>query len=112
MFYEILVEENNKTGEGRQFELEIWPGRERFERLCVRAAGLFTWAVTDTRFFEEQVRLHEPECLDVLLDAITAEAVEDVYKSSNIILAVRYRSSHRLSETLDMVAYGSVDKIV
>ena len=53
--------------------------------------------MTVTRFFDKQVRLHGPECLDVLLDAITAEAMEDVYKSSNIILVVRYKSSAKLN---------------
>jgi len=32
---------------------EVWPGRERFEALCERAAGLFIWAVMVVRFFRQ-----------------------------------------------------------
>ena len=82
-----------KLAEEENLNLEIWPGRVRFERLCVRAAGLFIWAVTVTKFFEEQVRLHGPECLDDLLDSITAEGMEDVHKLYQTILAMTYTSS-------------------
>jgi hypothetical protein len=44
-----------KLVEDRNLNLEIWPGRERFETLCIRAAGLFIWAVTVVKFFEEQL---------------------------------------------------------
>ena len=91
-----LLRKIGKLAEDENLNLEIWPGRERFEMLCVRAAKLFIWVVTVTKFFEEQVRLHGPDCLDDLLDAITAAGVEDVHRLYQILLAITYRSSAKL----------------
>ena len=69
---------------------EVWPGRERFDKLCQRAAGLFIWAVTVVRFLEEQLRLYGDECLDGRLDAMSAEGMSDVNKLYQTILAITY----------------------
>jgi hypothetical protein len=61
--------------------------------LCVRAAGLFIWAVTVVKFFEEQLRLYGHECLNYLLDAINAEGMEDVNKLYQTILNLTYSSN-------------------
>jgi len=79
--------------EERDLNWEVWPGRERFDKLCQRAAGLFIWAVTVMRFFEEQLRLYGHECLDGRLDAISAEGMSDVNKLYQTILAITYTSS-------------------
>ena len=79
--------------EERNLNWEVWPGRERFEKLCQRAAGLFIWAVTVMRFFEEQLRLYGHECLDGRLDTISAEGMDDVNKLYQTILAITYTSS-------------------
>jgi hypothetical protein len=34
---------------------EEWPGKERMQALCVRASGLFIWAATVMKFFQEQI---------------------------------------------------------
>ena len=72
---------------------EVWPGRERFDKLCQRAAGLFIWAITVVRFFEEQLRLYGDECLDGRLDAISADGMSDVNNLYQTILAITYTSS-------------------
>ena len=81
-----LVEEWDLNG-------QVWPGRERFEKLCHRAAGLFIWAVTVVRFFEEQLRLYGHDCLDGLLDAISAEGMEDVSNLYQTILNLTFTSN-------------------
>ena len=45
------------------------------------------------QFLEEQLRLHGPKCLDIILNAITAEGVEDVHNLYQTILAITYTSS-------------------
>ena len=45
------------------------------------------------KFFKEQRRLHGDECLGYLLDAITAEGMNDVNKLYQTILAITYTSS-------------------
>ena len=89
----FLSSKVGKLVEDENLNLEICPGRERFERLCLRAAGLFIWAVTVVKLFKEQLRLHGPEYLNDLLDAITAEGMNDVNKLYQSILAITYMSS-------------------
>jgi hypothetical protein len=55
-----------------------WPGEERMKMLCVRASGLFIWAVTVVKFFQEQLRQSKHERLNVLLDVINNEGMGDV----------------------------------
>jgi len=85
-----LVEEWDLNG-------QVWPGRERFEKLCHRAAGLFIWAVTVVRFFEEQLRLYGHDCLDGLLDAISAEGMDDVNNLYQTILTLTFMSNAKSS---------------
>jgi len=82
-----------KLTEDNNLKLEIWPGRERFETLCIRAAGLFIWAVTVVKFFEDQLGLFGHERLNHLLDAINAEGMEDVNKLYQTILNITYASN-------------------
>jgi WD40 repeat protein len=71
----------------------VWPDRERYEKLCRRAAGLFIWAATVVRFFEEQLRVYGQECLDGLLDAISAEGMDDVNNLYQTILTLTFTAN-------------------
>ena len=70
----------------------VWPGRKRFEMLCIRAAGLFIWAVAVVNFFEGQLHLFGHEHLNHLLDAINPEGMGDVNTLYQTILAITYTS--------------------
>jgi hypothetical protein len=59
----------------------------------LRAAGLFIWAVTVVKFFEDQLGLFGRECLNHLLDAVNAEGMEDVNKLYQTILNITYTSN-------------------
>jgi len=69
---------------------EEWPGEERMKVLCVRAGGLFIWAVTVVKFFQEQLRQSEHERLNVLLDVINDEGMGDVNHLYGKILEITY----------------------
>jgi len=69
---------------------EEWPGEERMKMLCVRASGLFIWAVTVVKFFQEQLRQSEHERLNVLLDVINEEGMGDVNQLYGKILEITY----------------------
>jgi len=69
---------------------EEWPGEERMKMLCVRASGLFIWAVTVVKFFQEQLRQSEHERLNVLLDVINDEGMGDVNQLYGKILEITY----------------------
>jgi len=68
---------------------EEWPGEERMKMLCVRASGLFIWAVTVVKFFQEQLRQSEHERLNVL-DVINDEGMGDVNQLYGKILEITY----------------------
>jgi hypothetical protein len=69
---------------------EQWPGEERMKMLCVRASGLFIWAVTVVKFFQEQLRQSEHERLNELLDVINDEGMGDVNRLYGTILEITY----------------------
>ena len=69
---------------------EEWPGEEGMKILCVRASGLFIWAVTVVKFIQEQLRQSEHERLNVLLDVINDEGMEDVNQIYGKILEITY----------------------
>ena len=70
--------------------LDQWPGEERLKTLCVRANGLFIWAVTVVKFFQEQLRQSAHERLNELLDVINEEGMGDVNKLYGKILEITY----------------------
>jgi ABC-type dipeptide/oligopeptide/nickel transport system ATPase component len=59
---------------------EEWPGKERLEMLCIRAGGLFIWAVTVVKFLQDQIKQSKDERLKKLLDVINEEGMGDVNK--------------------------------
>ncbi|KAG6914022.1 hypothetical protein DXG01_002890 [Tephrocybe rancida] len=70
---------------------QIWPGEERMDLLTKRAAGLFIWAVTAAKFFEEQVESWGTECLDDLLDNLNSDGMSDINTLYNLILSITYK---------------------
>ena len=69
---------------------EQWPGEERLKVLCLRASGLFIWAVTVVKFFQEQLRQSKHERLNELLHVINDEGMGDVNKLYGKILEITY----------------------
>ena len=69
---------------------EEWPGEERMKMLCVRASGLFIWAVTVVKFFQAQLRQSKYERLNILLDVINNEGMGDVNRLYGKVLEITY----------------------
>src|SRR5258708_9288681 len=67
-----------------------WPGEDRMKMLCVRASGLFIWAVTVVKFFQEQLRQSKHERLNILLDVINDEGMGDVNRLYGKVLEITY----------------------
>ncbi|KZP08539.1 hypothetical protein FIBSPDRAFT_261721 [Athelia psychrophila] len=55
-----------------------WPGEARMQALCHRASGLFIWAVTVAKFFQDQIHDIGTECLSDLIDAFSAEGTGNI----------------------------------
>ncbi|KZP18456.1 hypothetical protein FIBSPDRAFT_933419 [Athelia psychrophila] len=55
-----------------------WPGEARMQALCDRASGLFIWAVTVAKFFQDQIHDIGTECLNYLIDAFSAEGTGSI----------------------------------
>jgi hypothetical protein len=70
---------------------EKWPGEERLKILSIRAGGLFIWAVTVVKFFQEQLRQSKHERFNELLDVINEEGMGDVNKLYGKILEITYK---------------------
>ncbi|KAG6830335.1 hypothetical protein H0H87_008431 [Tephrocybe sp. NHM501043] len=68
-----------------------WPGEERMDLLAIRASGLFIWAVTVSRFLQEQIEASGTECLNDVLDLLNAEALGDINALYGLILRQTYR---------------------
>ncbi|KAG6908666.1 hypothetical protein DXG01_003760 [Tephrocybe rancida] len=68
-----------------------WPGEERMKLLALRASGLFIWAVTVTKFLQEQIDALGTECLNDVLDMLNAEALGDINALYGLILRQTYR---------------------
>jgi WD domain, G-beta repeat len=62
-------------------------GQERTDMLCVRASGLFIWAVTAIEHIRYQIRQHGKECLRGLLDQLSAENMSDIDNLYRTIMA-------------------------
>ncbi|KAF7980316.1 hypothetical protein HWV62_39116 [Athelia sp. TMB] len=72
---------------------EYWPGQLRMEMLCDRASGLFIWAVTVVKFFQDQINLLGTECLDNLLNTFSHEGMGDINALYSAILRIAYRKN-------------------
>lgn len=60
-----------------------WPGEERMKMLCFRASGLFIWAATVVKFFQEQLGQSKYERLNELLDVINDDGMGDVNQENS-----------------------------
>jgi WD domain, G-beta repeat len=70
-----------------------WPGEQRMDTLCVRALGLFIWALTVVKFFQAQIDAMGSECLDDLLEQLsTGEGMSDINTLYGTILQLVYKS--------------------
>lgn len=69
-----------------------WPGEVRMQAMCDRASGLFIWAVTVVKFFEDQIRVLGTECLNDLIDTFSAEGMGDINALYFTILQLAYRN--------------------
>lgn len=68
-----------RIAEEWNFDWEQWPGKG-LEMLCVRAGGLFIWAVAVIKFIQEQLRNFEHEPLIELLDVVNGD-VDRLYRT-------------------------------
>ncbi|KAG6856441.1 hypothetical protein H0H87_004406 [Tephrocybe sp. NHM501043] len=72
----------------------LWPGEERLAALAFHAAGHFIWAVTVTRFLQEQMEEWGHECIDtVMLNLGTTEGKQDIKVLYGLILQLTYQKS-------------------
>ncbi|KZP06619.1 hypothetical protein FIBSPDRAFT_939928 [Athelia psychrophila] len=70
-----------------------WPGYVRMEALCVRASGLFIWAVTVAKFFQDQIHDVGTECLNDLINAFSAEGTGDINILYLKVIQLAYRNT-------------------
>ncbi|KZP18441.1 hypothetical protein FIBSPDRAFT_956233 [Athelia psychrophila] len=81
-----IVEDNN-------LDWYQWPGEARMAALCYQASGLFIWAVTVAKFFQDQIRNLGTECLDDLLDAFSVEGMGDIKTLYRTVIQLAYRDT-------------------
>ena len=53
-------------------------GKERMQKLCVQASGLFIWAVTAMGYIRAQIEESGTECLDTVLDELNANGMHNI----------------------------------
>ncbi|KZP08515.1 hypothetical protein FIBSPDRAFT_761260, partial [Athelia psychrophila] len=70
-----------------------WPGEERMEVLCDRASGLFIWAVTVAKFFQDQIHDIGTECLNYLIDTFSAEGMGNINILYWRVIQLAYRNT-------------------
>ena len=77
--------------ENNDLNWEEWPGMERMQALCIRASGLFIWAATVVKFFQEQIHALGRECLNDLLDVVSTNGMDDINTLYGAILHIVYK---------------------
>ncbi|KZP32119.1 hypothetical protein FIBSPDRAFT_925490 [Athelia psychrophila] len=70
-----------------------WPGEARMDALCNRASGLFIWAVTVAKFFQDQIHDIGTECLNDLIDAFSAEGTGNINTLYLTVMQLAYRDT-------------------
>ncbi|KZP08995.1 hypothetical protein FIBSPDRAFT_938710 [Athelia psychrophila] len=70
-----------------------WPGEARMEALCDRASGLFIWAVTVAKFFQDQIHDIGTECLNDLIDAFSAKGTGNINVLYWKVLQLAYKET-------------------
>jgi WD40 repeat protein len=87
----FLAKRIGEIVENNDLNWEEWPGIERMEVLCIRASGLFIWAATVVKFFQEQINALGRECLNDLLDAVSTDGMADIDALYGAILRIVYK---------------------
>jgi hypothetical protein len=87
----FLAKRIGEIVENNDLNWEEWPGMERMEALCIRASGLFIWAATVVKFFQEQINALGRECLNDLLDAVSTDGMDDINTLYGAILQIVYK---------------------
>ncbi|KZP06242.1 hypothetical protein FIBSPDRAFT_324906 [Athelia psychrophila] len=70
-----------------------WPGEARMAGLCYQASGLFIWAVTVAKFFQDQIHDIGTECLNDLLNAFSVEGMGDINMLYWTVIQLAYRKT-------------------
>ncbi|KZP06625.1 hypothetical protein FIBSPDRAFT_764094, partial [Athelia psychrophila] len=70
-----------------------WPGEARMAALCYQASGLFIWAVTVAKFFQDQIHDFGTECLNDLIDAFSVEGMGDIKTLYWTVIQLAYRKT-------------------
>ncbi|KZP08520.1 hypothetical protein FIBSPDRAFT_938937 [Athelia psychrophila] len=70
-----------------------WPGEARMNALCDRASGLFIWAVTVAKFFQDQIHNIGTECLNDLIDTFSAEGTGSINILYLKVIQLAYRDT-------------------
>ncbi|KZP18420.1 hypothetical protein FIBSPDRAFT_1046139 [Athelia psychrophila] len=70
-----------------------WPGEARMVVLCGRASGLFIWAVTVAKFFEDQIHDIGTECLNDLINTFSAEGTGNINILYWKVIQLAYRNT-------------------
>ena len=70
---------------------EEWPAKDQMQALCIQAAGLFIWAATVVKFFQEQIDVMGQECLNDLLDVLSIKGMGDINVLYHTILLLMYK---------------------
>ncbi|KAF7978384.1 hypothetical protein HWV62_769 [Athelia sp. TMB] len=68
-----------------------WPGEARMQAMCIRASGLFIWAVTVMKFFQDQIDKSGKECLDDLLNTFSIKGMGDINVLYGTILQFAFK---------------------
>ncbi|KAG6907799.1 hypothetical protein DXG01_007338 [Tephrocybe rancida] len=79
--------------EDNDLNWEDWPGDKRMDTLTLRASGLFIWAVTVSKFIQEQIDTMGTECLDDVLDMLDTGTLGDINTLYSIILRETYKTT-------------------
>ena len=69
-----------------------WPGEERMIALLSQASGFFIWAVTTTKFIQDQVAAECKECLNDVLDLLNSQGMGDINTLYGSILHLTYKN--------------------
>ncbi|KZP10166.1 hypothetical protein FIBSPDRAFT_1051471 [Athelia psychrophila] len=70
-----------------------WPGEARMAALCYQASGLFIWAVTVAKFFQDQIHDIGTECLNDLIDAFSAEGTGNINLLYSKVIQLAYKDT-------------------
>jgi hypothetical protein len=89
----FLTKQIGKIVEKHDLNWKQWSGAERMQTLCIRASSIAIWAITSTKFIQEQINTSGKEGLNELLDALRSEGLGDINVLYDTILNITYKRS-------------------